>query len=807
MTEDDLRLHLAKLNLPNSAIDYVVTAAKSPPALKVSSGPGKNLTGERSTALCTHLDDQGVPTLRRLQFGALSTEYAYLAILEYTGEALLVLDQPTTVTLSVLNRRGRRQRVPYTPDFLVVTDANVRIVQIKKRSGAEELVRDSPLRWTKVDQAFKDVAADAYFSEIGIEHVVVVDTDLPWNRVQNFELIRRRRDSGAHLTEAEGSRIRRWISRNSPVSVAELVDAMSFENADPVLMAIGQGLIFAPLDDALLSDSNSRVLCSTEEQARHIGGALASIQRLTTTAPGMAAPEIADPAHFDEIGYRLSVVRGTNPVAEGRKTPALRTVQRWRSAYAAGGVEALFPKWHLSGNRTARLSSDHVSYILETIKLAKSDPTIKTRTKAYQGYKDGWSERGSCEPVSYEWYCELWRRRKHNAEDAFGKGGRRLANAVAVHGNVDDQVPIATRPFQVAHVDHCLAPAFCYDTAKERKSKPWLTLLVDDFGPEPIACVMRFAQPSAEVDQLLLRVCARRHGRLPENIFSDGGSDFRSNEFIGCLAAFNVHWINRPPSNPRVGEPVERTFGTFAESVCKGNPGYTPDIINARALSASKHPSRGPARDFIDMCERTEHLLFDVLPNLPRADGAPTVAQARADHEKLYGRHGVPITIDRRLLVLTSHALVTNVSVEPSGSFRIGEDRYYCAELSGISDKLSKFRPRKDPEDPTVVHVFVRGVWTEAKSRLALKNRGRTDESIIADQATRVADKSAKKRRNEMLHRDGRAPTDGVQDEALREQPSEAPQDAGTADQIPHAVAPAKTLASIVPWLRGDRSQ
>lgn len=419
----------------------------------------------------------------------------------------------------------------------------------------------------------------------------------------------------------------------------------------------------------------------------------------------------------------------------GKEAASKRSIDRWRSEYAANGPKGLLPKWSLSGNRQPRLSPWNLEIATRQISTDRATPVHTLRGKSHDDYVELFEEarllRGSPEkPITYGAYCRMWNGRKHNVADALGRGGRRLANAVAPHGSVDKQLLLATRPFQCAHIDHCLAPILTESELRPDGQKPWLTILVDSFENEPIAMVLRYEAPSAQADMLVFRDCVRRHGRLPEEIISDSGSDLTGNDMAACLGIHGIHWIKRPTANPRFGSPVERTFGLFLTSVCRGYKGYVPKVENRRAISRSKDPTRLPRGAFDELRDRTEKLLFVDIPRSSKTKRGSTKLERRLEHERVYGLSGVPLTMDLPFLISTSVACKATGTIESAGAVRVDKKRFYSTQLIGRSGSISKFHPRIDPEDESVLYFYMNAAWRVAKARGALANRGRTDASI-----------------------------------------------------------------------------
>ena len=393
--------------------------------------------------------------------------------------------------------------------------------------------------------------------------------------------------------------------------------------------------------------------------------------------------------------------------------------------------------------------------LTEQIVDARSSIRRPTRLAAHGDYEKALAAH--CEkndtqakPVSYAHFCHLWVQRKHQWSDAMALGGPRLANAAAPHKDVDQQLPMATAPFQVASIDHCLAPTLAACDVSGEQGSPWLTILVDAFNSEPLAFVLRFEPPSFVADALVLRDCVDRHGRLPAALYTDGGSDFTSSKLAHCLTELEMSWFKRPVADPRSSAGVERTFLTFATVVCQGCDGFVPDILNRRSVSRDRLPSSGPRRAFQELYEHSEHLLLEVLPNLPRLDGTPPAAIRRAEFEATYGRQGLAQLRDLGLLIKTAVPLSSKGTTCSSGAIRVNNQRYYSTKLNGKTLRLQKLGLRQDPQDSSVLYFAHEGHWHVAKSRQALDNRGREDSAVAY--STPPADpKTVKKQRNDLL--------------------------------------------------------
>ncbi|BDU14872.1 DDE-type integrase/transposase/recombinase [Lysobacter auxotrophicus] len=735
MAEADLRRHLAFLGLPPEGANYVLSSAAQAHASPSESHARKNITGEFASLVPAAVGDEEMDC--RLPFDSLSGEFAYSVISQSDPSVLFALDHPDSIPLTITDRLGRAKRITYTPDYLRITREGVWVEEVKSKDDLLGLCETHQHNWVRRNERFHYLQAEAAFRALGLNFQVVVRDDLSWLRVQNLLLLRLTVTNHAgNFTRGLFEEIASFVERTGYCSMIDVVETLSLDNTVPVLLAIAHEKVHVDLDRASLADAHSKFLSASAVGAKNIGALLSTVQATAATSESLDLLELCDPKHIEEFVYRVATVFGQSTEGIDRKQPHPRTVQRWKRAYAASGFDGLIPKFFNCGKKGARIADWHAELVEEVIREHRASPDIISRAQSRVRYKEILATKSSEvdeRPISYSHYCRLWKLRKHSREDAVGRGGKRLANSLAPHGDVDRQCVTAARPFQVAHIDHCYAPAFVEWAEAGRTGQPWLSLLVDDLTKETLARIVRFEAPSFEADALLLRDCQRRHGRLPETIMSDGGPDFRSTMFRACLAALGIHWFKRSAAYSQSGEPVERTFLTFANTVCAGQVGFVPDILNLRSIDRAKHPKKGPRRTWESLIADTDWILFEVLPNLPSTDGSPSPRQVRLEFEALYGTQGLLMGRDLRFLITTAVPQRITGTTESSGAIRFAETRFYSTDLLGRCVPTSSLYPRIDPEDSSVMYFKLDGKWRIAKTRAATEKRGRHDSEILND--------------------------------------------------------------------------
>jgi transposase InsO family protein len=738
MNEAGLREHLNRLGLPENGVTYVVNAALSGPALTVFHSNAKAFSGQLPSDIPTVLKD--LPSSYRVQFSAFSTEFAFLSLESWKGDALLILDQPSAVPLTIINTRGKTQRITYTADYLLVREAIVEVVECKTVEELRKLCFKKSGQWVETESRFTNPAAETFFRSLGIAYRIVTDIDLPSLLVQNCNLLRNSSRNAEPADERLLVKITSYVAKSAPCSIDQVQRHFDLESAAPILECIHRRMVWADLRSVRLANSASRILCSTEAQANQIGQAIRAIDESAVSGEVLPHSELCHPKHFAEMALRLAFVNGEAPESS-EPVPTDRTIRNWKAAYAENGIHGLMPKWHLSGTRGPRIIEWQFDVIDKAIEEGLSGTKSPTCVSIYEGsYKSELekeaSKRGEpARPVSRSHFAALWRSRQRDVRLARTRGGNRLANSVAPYTPVAMRREQASFPFSLAHVDHCVLPIKMRGPGKDtaRIKRAILTLIIDAYSDEPLAWSVSFNPASSRATLLCLRQCARRYGRVPALLLTDGGADFKGNVFAESLAGLGVGWIKRPSASGRAGQPVERPFNTVSMSACRGFTGYVEKILNRRGIDRKFDPVNQPGRCMSDLRATLSDLLDHVIPESLGTHGEASPRKMRETFEATYGKQGVAVDPkSMKFAILTSVPLEIDSKTTDQGAIRFNKRRYFSGELTSHKHSTTSLEPRIDSEDDSIIYFAINGAWHSAHSSDRISRTG-IDLQLLID--------------------------------------------------------------------------
>lgn len=718
-SKPDFDAYLRRFSLSESALALIHQTAQS-----VSRDVGT--TSFPSVVTEMQSDKMGVSVNTESRTG----ELAYALHLEFDDRVSAFYEQLPPVDCRRVDRRGKSVLRSYHADFLVLHDEGPFVIGVKTEDGANELIQKYPTDWIRRKGRVVDLPAERTFAEIGLPHHVVLNTDLPQIRVSNLRTLLKVRALTSVVDEAFENTILERLDKPSVITISDLLGSLDMKDATPILRLILARKIFARLDDQLL----------TQPQSCWISTHALLLQTITLRAtPAQMHGQIT--ACTEEVPRKVDAqeaLRRMDVLKEGTIT---RTVQRWRATIRAQTGKSLFqallPKTALRGNRRPKRPSRALEFAKASILRNWASPERLSVHNAHAKYRnEAKKEHPRTAPVSRTTFYALAKALTHEA--AKDRGGLREANATAPPSDVKDRALPPTRPFEMGSVDHSLAKIYCivFQTPDYAYvARPWLTVLRDVYTGEPLAGWVSFTKPSRHSVAMVIRACVRRHGRLPETIVCDRGSDFRSVYLSSLCAHLGVHLSFHPTAHSRYGSDIERFFGLFKSRWLDMRPGNRTDVKSLRFISGTHHPRNFVCLKLFDLLREYDDFANWLTAVEPNTRGC-TPESLRREGLAHFPFSGVMVNYDDAFVIATAVEGKKPLSVDPSRGIKSGDNHYWHPVLSGLAGRKKSVDVRIDPEDYSRIYARVGNTWVtclSTRSRLLESTDllARTSASIL----------------------------------------------------------------------------
>lgn len=278
---------------------------------------------------------------------------------------------------------------------------------------------------------------------------------------------------------------------------------------------------------------------------------------------------------------------------------SVRSVQRLVKNYEEKGLFAI-TNTERSDKGSYRISSEWQQFIINTYKQGNKGSRRMTPAQVAIRVEGRAKELGL---ETYPSHMSVYRVLNPLIEQ---KEKKQKVRNVGWHGS---QVSHQTRAGQTLEprysnhtwqCDHTKLDIMLVDQYGEPLARPWLTKITDSYSTCIMGIHLGFDAPSSQVVALALRhaVLPKQYGAefklhcpwetygVPENLFTDGGKDFKCGHLrqIGFDLGFERHLRDRPSE----GGIEERGFGTLNTDFLAGFWGYVGSNIQQRPKSAEK---------------------------------------------------------------------------------------------------------------------------------------------------------------------------------------------------------------------------
>lgn len=276
-----------------------------------------------------------------------------------------------------------------------------------------------------------------------------------------------------------------------------------------------------------------------------------------------------------------------------------RTLRDWRHRAAEGEIAfgnrfaGLIARISARGNRQRKIVPrviELMNEVIDTEVMAAFQPKIMV---CYGIARNKCTEAGLVPPSEKTFRAEIKRRR----EDVVAKArlGRKASYPLTeFQWKIDQSTPRhGERPFEIGHIDHTELDEELVDSRTGANlGRPWLTVLLDANVRFVLAFFLTFDPPSYRSCMAVIRNCVRRHGRIPNTIVVDQGSDFESLYFEALLARMGTHKKSRPAAKSRFGSVIERFFGVNNQMLVHNLAGNSQALQRPRSMSPSHDPRK-----------------------------------------------------------------------------------------------------------------------------------------------------------------------------------------------------------------------
>lgn len=273
---------------------------------------------------------------------------------------------------------------------------------------------------------------------------------------------------------------------------------------------------------------------------------------------------------------------------------SLRSLQRWKKAYEDYGLIGLITKERIDSGEIK--ISVEVEQLIRHHFLSKKHLSIKTVHR-----------RVSKECNNKKWAAPSYQQ-VYRYINSMPTGLITLAHdGKKIYSEKHDLIYIreSERPNEIWQADHTLLDIHVLDE-KEKVNRPWLTIILDDYSRSIAGFSLSFQTPTAIATALTLHQAIWKKGNanwpicgIPENFYTDHGSDFTSNHLEQVALDLRMNLIFSKIGVPRGRGKIERFFNTINLMLLEDLPGYT------------KHTNKGGLLTFQQLEEKLITFILD----------------------------------------------------------------------------------------------------------------------------------------------------------------------------------------------------
>jgi putative transposase len=428
-----------------------------------------------------------------------------------------------------------------------------------------------------------------------------------------------------------------------------------------------------------------------------------------------------------------------------------RSIERWVQLFRAAenqhgcGILGLLPKAR-SGNPTPRLRAEVLALIEKFIDEQLLTPTNPSITHVYGNLVR------ECDRLVYDHPSFKTFQRATSSRGIYERKRKTQGSRSAYpHSKrflfIDQLTPIhGDRPWEICHIDHTQLDLEMLSDDNQNLGRPWFTILIDAYSRRILAISVSFFPPSYEACMRILRICVKRHNRLPQTIVVDNGKEFQSNYFETLLAAYLITKKSRPPAKARFGSVCERIFGTVNTQFIHNLQGNTKIMRNVRQVTVSSNPKNLAIWTLSELTPALQTYCYDTYESQQHKTlgATPRDFYARGMIQSGLRRH-VYVADDDMFFYLTLPSTKSGfATINPKNGVRIQYLDYWNDAFAEPKLANQKVPVRINSRDITIAYVFIKQKWTKCIS---------SNSHLFTNCAMRTADLAAEElKQKKSLH-------------------------------------------------------
>ncbi|WP_375479717.1 transposase family protein [uncultured Nostoc sp.] len=424
-------------------------------------------------------------------------------------------------------------------------------------------------------------------------------------------------------------------------------------------------------------------------------------------------------------------------------TEQVRSLRNWLQKYHKAqqkygyGYLGLIHFANTKGNRSRKLNEFSIETIDKFITEDYETKKQKRKQATYNMFVAFCSNAGipDSQIPSYKTFINEIKRRSGYEQIQKREGSRAAYPLEPCYWEIELTTPRHGEfPLHIGHIDHTELDIDlrCSRTGKSL-GRPWVTFLLDAFTRRILAVYLTYDPPSYRSCMMVLRICVKRYGRIPQIIITDNGKEFHSTYFETLMALCECTLKHRPAGKPRFSAICERLFGTTNTQFVYSLQANTQIRKKVRLMTKSVNPEELSLWPlgllYLYLCEwsyeiydTTEHSALE--GHSPQEAYIAGLAQfGRRDHKR------IPYDDNFHFLTLPT-TKQGEAKVHPNKGVKINYKYYWASAFRAPQVVNTYVSVRYEPFNAGIAYAYVRGIWVKCISEYYTLFQGHSEKEI-----------------------------------------------------------------------------